>query len=187
MACQLLACRRSDAGRRRRKSCFSGPFGCKLNAASTDFGGADSLSIATALHLPTRLRALPGGWAKRLRALWIVLFGLAVLTVVVSAIYAVRASFWVQPSSSNMGSTSTSRPMGNWSSGRRPGRTGHPGHGEGRRDRGPAGARRPPHRRLRRAARQARGPAVEVDPPAARRRDDASSRRRAEIDATPAD
>ena len=55
------------------------------------------MSIATALHLPTRLRTLPGGWAKWLRAIWTVLFALSVLTVVVSATYAFRASFWVQP------------------------------------------------------------------------------------------
>ena len=52
---------------------------------------------AAMLHPPTRLRALPDGWAKWLRALWTFLFGLAVLTVVVSTIYAVRASYWVQP------------------------------------------------------------------------------------------
>lgn len=49
------------------------------------------------LRPPTRLRALPDRWAKWLRATWILLFGLAVLTVVVSTIYAVRASYWVQP------------------------------------------------------------------------------------------
>ncbi|HEV2043751.1 MAG TPA: hypothetical protein VGR05_03635, partial [Sphingomicrobium sp.] len=49
------------------------------------------------LHPPIRLRALSERWAKGLRAAWTILFGLAVLTVVVSAIYAVRASYWVQP------------------------------------------------------------------------------------------
>lgn len=49
------------------------------------------------LQPPTRLRTLPDRWAKALRALWILLFGLSVLTVVVSTIYAVRASYWVQP------------------------------------------------------------------------------------------
>lgn len=49
------------------------------------------------LDPPSQLRALPGRWAKGLRGLWIILFGLAVLTVVASTVYAVRASFWVQP------------------------------------------------------------------------------------------
>lgn len=46
---------------------------------------------------PFRLRALPDRWAKWLRAVWILLFGLSIVTVVVSTIYAVRASYWVQP------------------------------------------------------------------------------------------
>lgn len=46
---------------------------------------------------PTRLRAFPDGWAKCLRAIWTLLFALAILTVVVSTLYAVRASYWVQP------------------------------------------------------------------------------------------
>lgn len=49
------------------------------------------------IRLPLRLRALPDGWAKWLRAIWAVLFALAIVTVVVSAVYAVRASYWVQP------------------------------------------------------------------------------------------
>ncbi len=49
------------------------------------------------LHPPIRLRTLSERWAKGLRAAWTILFGLAMLTVVVSAIYAVRASYWVQP------------------------------------------------------------------------------------------
>ncbi|HEX6409998.1 MAG TPA: hypothetical protein VFZ88_05335, partial [Sphingomicrobium sp.] len=44
-----------------------------------------------------RLRTLSDRWAKWLRALWFFLFGLSVLTVVVSTIYAVRASYWIQP------------------------------------------------------------------------------------------
>ena len=39
----------------------------------------------------------PNSWAKWLRAVWILLFGLAVLTVTVSTVYAVRASYWIQP------------------------------------------------------------------------------------------
>ena len=49
------------------------------------------------IHPPARLRALPDRWAKWLRAAWILLFGLAVVTVAVSTIYAVRASYWIQP------------------------------------------------------------------------------------------
>ncbi len=49
------------------------------------------------IHLPTRIRALPDGWAKWLRAIWALLFALSILTVVVSALYAARASYWVQP------------------------------------------------------------------------------------------
>ncbi|MCH8615118.1 hypothetical protein LZ016_03220 [Sphingomonas sp. SM33] len=43
------------------------------------------------------MRSLPDHWANRLRPLWMVLFGLAVLTVMVSTIYAVRASYYTQP------------------------------------------------------------------------------------------
>ena len=46
---------------------------------------------------PARLRALPDRWAKWLRAVWILLFGLSVVTVAVSTVYAVRASYWIQP------------------------------------------------------------------------------------------
>src|SRR6478735_7447346 len=49
------------------------------------------------LDPPPKLEALPGRWAKGLRAAWILFFGLAVLTVAASTAYAVRASFWVQP------------------------------------------------------------------------------------------
>lgn len=49
------------------------------------------------LHPPTRLRTLSERRSKWLRALWTLFFGLSVLTVVVGTIYAVRASFWVQP------------------------------------------------------------------------------------------
>ena len=53
--------------------------------------------VKALLRPPMRLRALPDRLAKLLRALWILLFGLSVLTVVVSTIYAVRASYWIQP------------------------------------------------------------------------------------------
>jgi hypothetical protein len=53
--------------------------------------------VKALIRPPTRLRALPDRLAKLLRALWILLFGLSVLTVVVSTIYAVRASYWIQP------------------------------------------------------------------------------------------
>ena len=46
---------------------------------------------------PLRLRALPDRQANWLRPLWMVLFGLAILTVMVSTIYAVRASYFTQP------------------------------------------------------------------------------------------
>ena len=46
---------------------------------------------------PARLRALPDNWARWLRPLWILLFGLSLLTVIVSTLYAVRASYSVQP------------------------------------------------------------------------------------------
>ena len=44
-----------------------------------------------------RLRTLSDRWTKWLRGLWFLLFGLSVLTVVVSTIYAVRASYFIQP------------------------------------------------------------------------------------------
>lgn len=46
---------------------------------------------------PARLRALPDRWANVLRPVWMILFGLAILTVVVATIYALRATYWVQP------------------------------------------------------------------------------------------
>jgi hypothetical protein len=46
---------------------------------------------------------VPAQWAKRLRALWIFLFVLAGLAVVVSTIYALRASYWVQPTIQQFG------------------------------------------------------------------------------------
>jgi hypothetical protein len=46
---------------------------------------------------PARLRALPDNWARWLRPFWILLFGLSLLTVIVSTLYAVRASYSVQP------------------------------------------------------------------------------------------
>jgi hypothetical protein len=49
------------------------------------------------LKPPARLRTLPDRWAKWLRPLWMLCFGLSTLTVVVSTIYAVRATYWVQP------------------------------------------------------------------------------------------
>ena len=49
------------------------------------------------LQPPLRLRALSDRSANWLRPLWMVLFGLAVLTVLVSTIYAVRASYYTQP------------------------------------------------------------------------------------------
>ncbi|HEU4821196.1 MAG TPA: hypothetical protein VFS87_08575 [Qipengyuania sp.] len=49
------------------------------------------------IRLPARLRALPDGWAKWLRAIWALSFALSIFTVAVSTLYAVRASFWVQP------------------------------------------------------------------------------------------
>lgn len=56
------------------------------------------MAFAKALfHPPARLRTLPDRWAKLLRPLWMICLGLAVLTVALSAIYAVRAAYWVQP------------------------------------------------------------------------------------------
>ncbi|GAA4758482.1 hypothetical protein GCM10023264_28560 [Sphingomonas daechungensis] len=49
------------------------------------------------LNPPARLRALPDRWANLLRPLWMILFGLAILTVIISTIYAVRATYWMQP------------------------------------------------------------------------------------------
>ena len=46
---------------------------------------------------PARLRALPDRWANLLRPLWMILFALAILTVIISTIYVVRATYWVQP------------------------------------------------------------------------------------------
>jgi hypothetical protein len=53
--------------------------------------------VRTLLQPPVRLRALPDRWANILRPLWMILFGLAILTVIISTIYALRASYWVQP------------------------------------------------------------------------------------------
>jgi hypothetical protein len=56
------------------------------------------MAFAKALFQPpVRLRAIPDRWARWLRFLWILLFGLSVLTVVVSTLYAVRASYSIQP------------------------------------------------------------------------------------------
>jgi hypothetical protein len=46
---------------------------------------------------PVRLRTLPDRWGRALRLLWMLLFGLSVLTVIVSTLYAVRASYSIQP------------------------------------------------------------------------------------------
>jgi hypothetical protein len=40
---------------------------------------------------------MPDHWANLLRPVWMILFGLAILTVMVSTIYAVRASYFTQP------------------------------------------------------------------------------------------
>lgn len=45
----------------------------------------------------TRLRTIPDTWVKWLRPLWFVVFGLAALTVMVSTVYAINASYSVQP------------------------------------------------------------------------------------------
>lgn len=55
------------------------------------------MTFAAPIRPPTRLRSLPDRWARVLRAAWMLLFGLSVLTVAVSAAYVVRASFWIQP------------------------------------------------------------------------------------------
>jgi len=56
------------------------------------------MAFAKALFQPPlRLRAIPDHWVKWLRPLWMVLFGLSLLTVLVSTIYAIRASYWTQP------------------------------------------------------------------------------------------
>lgn len=55
------------------------------------------MAYAMPIHPPTRLTALPDRWAKLLRGVWILFFGLAIVTIVVSTIFAVRASYWIQP------------------------------------------------------------------------------------------
>jgi hypothetical protein len=56
------------------------------------------MAFAKALFQPpVRLRAIPDRWTRWLRFLWVLLFGLSVLTVVVSTLYAVRASYSIQP------------------------------------------------------------------------------------------
>ena len=56
------------------------------------------MALAKALFQPpVRLRAIADRWARWLRFLWVLLFGLSVLTVVVSTLYAVRASYSIQP------------------------------------------------------------------------------------------
>jgi hypothetical protein len=54
-------------------------------------------------HPPARLRALPDPWPQWLRAVWILCFALATLTVIISAIYAHRASYWIQPTVQEFG------------------------------------------------------------------------------------
>lgn len=62
------------------------------------------MSLAKALiRPPARLRALPDGWANGLRAIWALMFALSVVTVVASTVYAVRASYWVQPTIQEFG------------------------------------------------------------------------------------
>src|SRR5919107_1097276 len=65
---------------------------------SLDRGTRFRMAYATALlHPPMRLRALADRTAKWLRTTWAVLFGLAIVCVLVSAVYAVRANYWTQP------------------------------------------------------------------------------------------
>ena len=60
--------------------------------------GVSVAGVASALlKPPLRLRTLPDEWARWLRPLWILLFGFSVLVVVVSAVYAWRASYSIQP------------------------------------------------------------------------------------------
>ncbi len=56
-----------------------------------------SASVTALFKPPTRLRPIPDSPARLLRPLWILCFGLAVLTVVVSTMYAVRASYAMAP------------------------------------------------------------------------------------------
>jgi len=53
--------------------------------------------VSAFLKPPLRLRTIPDGWARWLRPLWILLFGFSILVVVVSAVYAYRASYSTQP------------------------------------------------------------------------------------------
>jgi hypothetical protein len=53
--------------------------------------------VEAVLQPPARLRSLPDHWAGLLRPVWMILFGLAILTVLVGTIYAVRASYFTQP------------------------------------------------------------------------------------------
>jgi hypothetical protein len=52
---------------------------------------------------PMRLRVLADPWVLWLRAVWILCFALALLTVAVSTVYAYRASFWTQPTIQSFG------------------------------------------------------------------------------------
>lgn len=52
---------------------------------------------------PLRLRTIPDEWARWLRPLWILLFGLSVLIVAVSMVFAVRATYSVQPTIESFG------------------------------------------------------------------------------------
>ena len=53
--------------------------------------------ISAFFRPPLRLRTLPDEWARWLRPLWILLFGFSILVVIVSAVYAYRASYSTQP------------------------------------------------------------------------------------------
>src|SRR3954452_24517567 len=46
---------------------------------------------------PIRLRRIPARWAQGVPGAWILAFLLTVLAVFVSTMYAIRASYWVQP------------------------------------------------------------------------------------------
>lgn len=54
-------------------------------------------NLGATLRLPARLRTIPEPLAKWLRIAWFICAGLALLTVVVSTLYAVRASYSIQP------------------------------------------------------------------------------------------
>jgi hypothetical protein len=59
--------------------------------------------LSAFVNPPARLRAISDRWAWWARVCWLVAFGLSVLTVLVSTIYVLRASYELQPTFESVG------------------------------------------------------------------------------------